>query len=110
MKEQTFQQMTDLLPLPPVAQGTDWPLIMLTAGVAVLLLFAWWRWYHTPWRRLERKLKTHAVTTRQAAHELAALSLLAPDRQQALDRLRFARCEPRAEDVLALLWSIRDGS
>lgn len=109
MKEENFLRMTDLLPLPPAEPAVDWLLTGTLAGIAVLILFWWWRLHRSPPRRLARTLRAGLMTPREAAHRLAGLALLAPEQQQVLDRLRFGRREPQAAEILALLRSVRHG-
>ncbi len=105
---------TLLLPDAPVPGMPGW-IPGLIVAVVLLLVFGLQRWsrrsLHLALRLLRRDLLRGRLDARDAAHHLARLLSPVPGLQAplapALDRLRFARPDPDALQVLALLEQAR---
>jgi uncharacterized protein (DUF58 family) len=100
MKQNNFQQMADILPLPPVETFSWlWLFGLLTIVIISIMI---WRYLSNPYFKLNRQLQHNAVNTRQIAHTLAKLTNKQSIQQQ-LNKLRFQRETPDKQSLLALI-------
>ena len=96
----------DILPLETPSR---WPAIVaaaiLLAAVGALVFFVW-RHLH-PLARIERKLRSGKITSREAAHLLARHAGKNRDVARALDALRFSRRPPERGELLNTIERLR---
>ncbi len=96
----------DILPL---ETSSRWPTIVaatfLLAAVGAVTFFVW-RHFH-PLARIERKLRSGRITSREAAHLLARHAGKNRDVAKGLDALRFSRRPPERGELLNTIERLR---
>ena len=100
MKESNFQQMADILPLPPV-ETFSWLWLFGLITIVIISIIIW-QYLTNPYFKLHRQLQQNTVNTRQIAHTLAKLTNKQSIHQQ-LNTLRFRRETPDKQTLLALI-------
>ncbi len=104
MSQSNLTHMADILPLLPEADPTLNPLIFAFIGlVLVVTMVGYISRFHSPLGRLAKQLNEDSISSRTAAHRLAAKAHLNPKQQQNLNQLRFSATEPDKQAVLLLI-------